>query len=74
MPASTYCDVSYSNLAEAVINILQAVGIHVRLRPLKRAAFFKGYSEKGYKTSSKEAAESWAVAATRLAVVVKDEA
>ena len=38
-----YCDASYANLAEAVLNNLQAVGIRAKLRPLERAAFFKGY-------------------------------
>src|SRR5215467_11203952 len=40
------CDSSYANLAEAVTNNLQAVGIRTRLRPLERAAFFAAYSEK----------------------------
>ena len=67
-----YCDVSYSNLAEAVINNLQAVGIHVRLRPLERAAFFKGYSEKSYKNIIQGASGAFGNAATRLqAFVVK---
>src|SRR5262249_45390602 len=44
-----YCDVSYANVAEAVLNNLQAVGIHARLRPLERAAFYKGYAEKSFK-------------------------
>src|SRR5262249_43518597 len=41
-----FCDTSYANLAEAVLNNLQAVGIQTKLRPLERAAFFKGYAEK----------------------------
>src|SRR5207244_582175 len=32
------CDVSYANLAEAVGNYLQAVGLRARPRPLERAA------------------------------------
>jgi len=32
-----------------VANSLQAVGIRVKLRPLERAAFFSGYSEKKFK-------------------------
>src|SRR5207249_2650542 len=31
------CDVAYANIAEAVQNYLQAVGIRTRLRPLERA-------------------------------------
>ena len=45
---------SYANLAEAVINNLQAVGIRAKLRPLERAAFFKGYArEEATRTSSR---------------------
>jgi len=48
-----YCDVAYANLAEAVINDLQAVGIRARLMPLERVAFYKRYAEKGSRTSSR---------------------
>ena len=67
-----YCDGSYSNVAEAVINNLQAVGIHVKLRPLERAAFFKGYSEKSFKNIIQGASGAFGNTATRLqAFVVK---
>jgi peptide/nickel transport system substrate-binding protein len=67
-----YCDVSYANVAEAVLNNLQAVGIRARLRPLERAAFFKGYSEKSYKNIIQAASGAFGNAATRLeAFVVK---
>jgi peptide/nickel transport system substrate-binding protein len=67
-----YCDASYSNLAEAVMNNLQAVGIRARLRPLERAAFFKGYSEKSFKNIIQGASGAFGNAATRLqAFVVK---
>jgi peptide/nickel transport system substrate-binding protein len=65
-----YCDTSYSNLAEAIINNLQAVGIHVKLRPLERAAFFKGYSEKSYKNIIQGASGAFGNAATRLQAFV----
>ena len=67
-----YCDVSYSNLAEAVLNNLQAVGIRAQLRPLERAAFFKGYGEKSFKNLIQGASGAFGNAATRLqAFVVK---
>jgi peptide/nickel transport system substrate-binding protein len=67
-----YCDAAYSNLAEAVINNLQAVGIRAKLRPLERAAFFKGYAEKSYKNIIQGASGAFGNAATRLqAFVVK---
>jgi peptide/nickel transport system substrate-binding protein len=67
-----YGDAAYSNLAEAVLNTLQAVGIHAKLRPLERAAFFKGYAEKSYKNFIQGASGAFGNAATRLqAFVVK---
>src|ERR1700716_261417 len=44
-----YCDSSYANIGEAVVNNLLAVGIRSRLRPVERAAFIKEYSEKEYR-------------------------
>jgi peptide/nickel transport system substrate-binding protein len=67
-----FCDTSYANLAEAVLNNLQAVGIHTKLRPLERAAFFKGYAEKSYKNLIQGASGAFGNTATRLeAFVVK---
>jgi peptide/nickel transport system substrate-binding protein len=67
-----YCDASYANLAEAVLNNLQAIGIRAKLRPLERAAFFKGYGEKNFKNLIQGASGAFGNAATRLeAFVVK---
>src|SRR5262249_17369700 len=67
-----YCDGAYSNLAEAVLNNLQAVGIRAKLRPLERAAFFKGYAEKTFKNLIQGGSGAFGNAATRLqAFVVK---
>src|SRR5207249_2570027 len=44
-----YCDSSYSNVGEAVLNNLGEVGIRARLRPIERAAFLKEWGEKKYK-------------------------
>jgi peptide/nickel transport system substrate-binding protein len=65
-----YCDASYANLGEAVLNNLQAVGIRARLRPLERAAFFKGYSEKSYKNIIQGASGAFGNTATRLEAFV----
>jgi peptide/nickel transport system substrate-binding protein len=65
-----YCDGSYSNLAEAVANNLQAVGIRVKLRPLERAAFFSAYSEKKLKNVVQAASGAFGNAATRLEAFV----
>jgi peptide/nickel transport system substrate-binding protein len=67
-----FCDVAYGNLAEAVLNNLEAVGIRAKLRPLERAAFFKGYAEKTFKNLIQGASGAFGNAATRLeAFVVK---
>ena len=61
-----YCDGSYSNVAEAVINYLQEVGIRVKMRPLERAAFFSSYSQKKLKNLIQGASGAFGNAATRL--------
>jgi peptide/nickel transport system substrate-binding protein len=61
-----YCDSSYANLAEAVINNLQEAGIRVKLRPLERAAFFAAYSEKKLKNVIQGSSGAFGNAATRL--------
>jgi peptide/nickel transport system substrate-binding protein len=67
-----FCDATYANLAEAVLNNLQAVGIHAKLRPLERAAFFKEYSEKKLKNIIQGGSGAFGNTATRLeAFVVK---
>ena len=66
-----YCDGSYGNLGEAVLNNLQAVGIRARLRPLERAAFFSGYSDKKFRGGLIQASSgAFGNAATRLEAFV----
>src|SRR5205814_3442233 len=66
------CDSSYSNIAEAVVDNLQAVGIRPKLRPIERAAFIKGFSEKTFKNIIQAGPGAFGNAATRLeAHVVK---
>jgi peptide/nickel transport system substrate-binding protein len=66
------CDSSYSNLGEAIVNNLREVGIRARLRPLERAAFFKGYADKQFKNLVMGGSGAFGNAATRLeALVVK---
>ncbi|HKW92433.1 MAG TPA: ABC transporter substrate-binding protein [Methylomirabilota bacterium] len=66
-----YTDVSYSNLAEAVLNNLQMVGVRVKLRPLERAAFFKEYAEKKFRGGIVQGASgAFGNAATRLEAFV----
>ena len=61
-----YCDSSYANLGEAVLNNLQEAGIRVKLRPLERAAFFSAYSEKKLKNIIQGSSGAFGNAATRL--------
>jgi peptide/nickel transport system substrate-binding protein len=60
------CDVAYANLGEAAINYLGEVGIRAKLRPLERAAFFKGYADKKYKNIIQGSSGAFGNAATRL--------
>ena len=60
------CDVAYANLGEAALNYLGGVGIRAKLRPLERAAFFKGYGEKKFKNIIQGASGAFGNAATRL--------
>lgn len=60
------CDVAYANLGEAAINYLGEVGIRAKLRPLERAAFFKGYADKKFKNIIQGSSGAFGNAATRL--------
>jgi peptide/nickel transport system substrate-binding protein len=67
-----YCDSSYANVGEAVLNNLQEVGIRSRLRPIERAAFLKAWSEKALKNLIQCGSGAFGNAATRLdAFIVK---
>ena len=67
-----YCNSSYSNVGEAVLNNLQEVGIRSKLRPIERAAFLKGWSDKIYKNLIQCGSGAFGNAATRLdAFIVK---
>ena len=67
-----FCDSSYSNIAEAVVNNLREVGIRTELRPIERAAFLKGATDKKYKNLIQLGPGAFGNAATRLeSLVVK---
>ena len=61
-----YCDSSYANIGEAVVDNLLAVGIRCKLRPIERAAFIKGYAEKTFKNLIQAGPGAFGNAATRL--------
>jgi peptide/nickel transport system substrate-binding protein len=61
-----YCDASYSNLGEAVVNFLNAAGIKTQLRPLERAAFIATNRDKKFKNIIQTASGAAGNAATRI--------
>ena len=65
-----YCDSSYSNVAEAVLDNFQAAGMRVKLRPLERAAFVEAYSRKKLKNLILGGSGAFGNAATRLETYV----
>jgi peptide/nickel transport system substrate-binding protein len=64
------CDAAYTNLGEAVLNNLAAVGIRARLRPLERASFFAGYGDKKFKNIIQGASGAFGNLSTRLETFV----
>ncbi len=67
-----FCDSSYANIAETVVDNLLTIGIRTKLRPIERAAFIKGYSEKQYKNLIQAGPGAFGNAATRIeALLVK---
>lgn len=65
-----YCDGSYANVAEAVANYWQPIGIRVQLRPLERAAFFAKYREKSLTNVIQSASGAGGNVATRVEAFV----
>jgi peptide/nickel transport system substrate-binding protein len=65
-----FCDAAIANIGESVVNYLNAAGIRVKLRPLERAAFFKGYAEKKYKGLIQGGSGAFGNAATRIEAFV----
>ena len=61
-----WCEPATATMSEAAIGYLQAAGIRVRLRPLERAAFFKGYQEKKLKDIAYTITGAFGNAATRI--------
>jgi peptide/nickel transport system substrate-binding protein len=61
-----FCDSTYANLGEAVVNYLKAVGIKTQLRPLERAAFFAQHQEKKLRNIIQASSGAFGSAATRI--------
>ena len=65
-----WCDAATATMSEALVGYLQAAGIRARVRPLERAAFFKGYQEKKLKNLVYSLSGAFGNAATRLETFV----
>ncbi len=65
-----FCDAAFTNIAEPTLNYLRAVGIRAKLRPLERAAFFKGYADKKHRGLIQGASGAFGNAATRIEAFV----
>jgi peptide/nickel transport system substrate-binding protein len=64
------CDVVACNTGEPVVNDWKGVGIALKIRPLERAAFFKGFSEKKLRNVVHVFGGVFGNAATRLEAFV----
>ena len=68
-----YCDSSYANIGETVVDNLLAIGIRTKLRPIERAGFIKGFAKRSSRISLLAGPGAFGNAATRIAAhVVKD--
>jgi peptide/nickel transport system substrate-binding protein len=65
-----FCDNALTYMGEPVVNYLNAIGIRVKLRPIERAAFQKGWIEKKYRGLVQGGNGSFGNAATRLESLV----
>jgi peptide/nickel transport system substrate-binding protein len=65
-----FCDSSYGNIGEAVVNNLREVGIRTNLRPIERAGFLKGFTDKAYKNLIQAGPGAFGNVATRLESLV----
>jgi peptide/nickel transport system substrate-binding protein len=65
-----FCDAAITYVGEPVVNFLNSSGIRVRLRPIERAAFFRGWSEKTLKGLIQGGSGAFGNAATRIEAFV----
>jgi len=65
-----FCDAAIAFVGEPVVNYLHAAGIRTRLRPIERAAFFRGWAEKKYKGLIQGGSAAFGNAATRIEAFV----
>jgi peptide/nickel transport system substrate-binding protein len=61
-----FCDAAITYVGEPVVNYLNSAGLRVKLRPIERAAFFRGWSEKKLKGLIQGGSGAFGNAATRI--------
>jgi len=65
-----FTDAAFPNIAEAAIGYFKAIGIQAKLRPIERAAFYKGYADKKHRGLILSASGAFGNAATRIEAFV----
>jgi peptide/nickel transport system substrate-binding protein len=65
-----FCDAAIASIGEPVVNYLNTAGMRMKLRPVERAAYFKGWSEKKYRGLIHGASGAFGNAATRIEAFV----
>jgi peptide/nickel transport system substrate-binding protein len=65
-----FCDAALCNVGEPVVNYFNSAGIRVKLRPIERAAFFRGWAEKKYRGLIQGGSGAFGNAATRIEAFV----
>jgi peptide/nickel transport system substrate-binding protein len=65
-----FCDAAITYVGEPVVNYLNSAGIRVKLRPIERAAFFRGWAEKKFKGLIQGGSGAFGNAATRIEAFV----
>jgi len=65
-----FCDAAIAYVGEPVVNYLNAAGVRVRLRPIERVAFFRGWAEKKLKGLIQGGSAAFGNAATRIEAFV----
>ncbi len=65
-----FCDAALTYMGEPVVNYLNTIGIRVKLRPIERAAFHKGWVEKKFRGLIQGGNGSFGNAATRIESLV----
>ena len=65
-----FCDAGFASLGESVLNYFRAVGIRATLRPLERAAFVRGFSDRKYRNLIQGGTGAFGNSATRIEAFV----